>query len=127
MQLVGTLLVVLVAVEHLWFLILEMFLFRTPVGLETFHMSQQKADACATLAQNQGLYNGFLAASLVTALLAKSAILRRFGLACVIAAGIYGCYSLGSSTVLVLQSGPALLALLVTEWSQKRQSETGAR
>ena len=127
MQLVGTLLVVLVAVEHLWFLILEMFLFRTPVGLETFQMSQQKADACATLAQNQGLYNGFLAASLVTALLAKSAILRRFGLACVIVAGIYGCYSLGSSTVLVLQSGPALLALLVTEWSQKRQSETGAR
>lgn len=127
MQLVGTLLVVLVAVEHLWFLILEMFLFRTAVGLETFHMSQQKADACATLAQNQGLYNGFLAASLVTALLAKSAILRRFGLACVIVAGIYGCYSLGSSTVLVLQSGPALLALLVTEWSQKRQSETGAR
>ncbi|HNK44819.1 MAG TPA: DUF1304 domain-containing protein [Pseudomonadota bacterium] len=127
MQLVGTLLVVLVAVEHLWFLILEMFLFRTPVGLETFQMSQQKADACATLAQNQGLYNGFLAAGLLTALLTKSALLRRFSLACVIVAGIYGCYSLGSQTVLLFQSGPALLALLITEAAQKRQSETGAR
>ena len=108
-----------------WFL--EMFLFRTPVGLETFQMSQQKADACATLAQNQGLYNGFLAAGLVTALITKSVLLRRFSLACIIFAGLYGSYSLGGAAVMVFQSGPALLALAVTELSDRQQAAVGSR
>ncbi len=112
--------VALIAVEHLWFLVLEMFLFRTPTGLEAFHMSQQAADTCAVLAMNQGLYNGFLAAGLVVALIARSLLLRRFTLACVIAAGIFGAVTLGDKAVLVGQSAPALLALLLTELGAQR-------
>lgn len=105
----------LVALEHLWFLILEMFLFQKPTGLDTFHMSRQTADACATLAMNQGLYNGFLAAGLIVALVTRSRLLRRFTLVCVIVAGIFGAATLGNMGVFVLQSLPALLALLLSE------------
>lgn len=115
MPIAGAILVGLVALEHLWFLILEMFLFRQPAGLEAFHMSQQTADACSVLAQNQGLYNGFLSAGLITALITRSSLLRRFTLSCVIVAGIYGAASLGDKAVFLGQSLPALLALLVTE------------
>ena len=115
MRIVGLILVALVAIEHLWFLVLEMFLFRAPIGLSTFHISQEKADTCAVMAMNQGLYNGFLAAGLITALVARSRLLRRFMLACVIVAGIYGAWSLGSSSVFILQSMPAILALILSE------------
>jgi putative membrane protein len=115
MQIAGLFFVLLVALEHLWFLVLEMFLFRTPTGLGAFHMTQQTADTCAVLAMNQGLYNGFLAAGLVTAVIARSRLLRRFTLACVVVAGIYGAASLGSKAVFVGQSLPALLALGLSE------------
>lgn len=120
MHIIGVILVGLVAIEHLWFLILEMFLFRKPLGLETFHMTQQAADQCAVLAMNQGLYNGFLAAGAITALATRSALLRRFTLACVIVAGIYGSASLGSKDIVILQAGPALLALIVSELALRR-------
>jgi putative membrane protein len=122
MQLVGSIFVGLVALEHLWFLILEMFLFRTPTGIEAFHMTQQTADTCAVLAQNQGLYNGFLAAGLVTSLAMHSAVLRRFCLMCVIVAGMYGASSLGDKAVFVGQSLPAALALLLSELGLRRAS-----
>src|SRR5579872_2434333 len=112
-------LVALVALEHLWFLVLEMFLFTRPTGLETFHMTQQVANTCAVLAMNQGLYNGFLAAGLITSLVADSRILRRFSLLCVVVAGAYGAASLGDKTVFLLQSGPAILALLLSEWPRR--------
>lgn len=115
MRIAGLIFVLLVAVEHLWFLVLEMFLFRTPIGLGAFHISQQTADTCAVLAQNQGLYNGFLAAGLVTAVAARSRLLRRFTLSCVIVAGIYGSASLGDKAVFIGQSLPALLALVLSE------------
>jgi putative membrane protein len=115
MRIAGFIFVALVAIEHLWFLVLEMFLFRTPTGLNTFHISQQTADACAVMAQNQGLYNGFLAAGLITALAARSRILRRFTLSCVIVAGIFGAVSLGGKTVFIVQSLPAILALVLSE------------
>ena len=115
MKIAGLIFVALVAIEHLWFLVLEMFLFRTPTGLNAFHISQQTADTCAVLAQNQGLYNGFLAAGLITALAARSRILRRFMLGCVIVAGIFGAASLGDKAVFIGQSGPAILALLLSE------------
>ncbi len=122
MQSASSILVALVALEHLWFLILEMFLFRTPIGIETFRMTEQTANACATLAQNQGLYNGFLAAGLVTSLLTKSLLLRRFHLVCVMVAGIYGAYSLHDKAVMVGQALPALVALLLTELAQRRKT-----
>jgi putative membrane protein len=115
MRIAGLIFVVLVAIEHLWFLVLEMFLFRTPIGLSTFGMSQSKADACAVLAMNQGLYNGFLTAGLITALASRSRLLRRFTLACVIVAGIYGAWSLGTTDLFFIQSLPAILALTLSE------------
>ena len=120
MKILAPLLVVLVALEHLWFLVLEMFLFTKRTGLQTFHQTQHSADTCAVLAMNQGLYNGFLAAGLVTALITKSQLLRRFVLVCVIVAGIYGSATLGDKAVFVGQSVPALLALLCSEWADRR-------
>lgn len=122
MRIAGSILVALVALEHAWFLILEMFLFRRPAGLEAFHMSQEKADTCAVLAMNQGLYNGFLAAGLLTSLLARSRLLRRFMLGCVIVAGIFGAASLGDKAVFTGQSLPALLALIVSELGDRRSA-----
>ncbi|MFO0574321.1 MAG: DUF1304 domain-containing protein [Polyangia bacterium] len=119
MRLAGSLFVALVAIEHVWFLILEMFLFRKPQGLATFHISQQTADTCAVLAMNQGLYNGFLAAGLITALLRRSALLRRFMLSCVIVAGMYGAATLGDKAVFVGQSLPAVLAFVLCELGER--------
>lgn len=115
MQPVGLLLVMLIALEHLWFLVLEMFLFVTPTGLATFHMSQEMANTCAVLAKNQGLYNGFLAAALVLAVLTRSALMRRYGLGCVVIAGLYGSWSLGSKDTALFQGLPAAIALVLTE------------
>lgn len=119
MRLAGSLFVALVAIEHVWFLILEMFLFRKPTGLETFHISQQAADTCAVLAMNQGLYNGFLAAGLITALVRRSALLRRFTLSCVIIAGMYGGATVGDKAIFVGQSLPALLAFVLSELGER--------
>lgn len=124
MPIAGAILVGLVALEHLWFLILEMFLFRQPAGLAAFHISQQTADACNVLAKNQGLYNGFLSAGLITALITGSSLLRRFTLTCVIVAGIYGAASLGDKAVFLGQSLPALLALLLTELGARAAGPT---
>jgi putative membrane protein len=125
MRITGSILVALVALEHVWFLILEMFLFRQPTGLATFHMSQATADTCAVLAMNQGLYNGFLGAGLLTALAARSRLLRRFMLGCVIVAGIFGAASLGDTAVLTGQSLPALVALMVSELGDRGRPATG--
>lgn len=127
MRIVSLIFVSLVAIEHLWFLVLEMFLFRTPTGLNTFQISQQTADACAVMAQNQGLYNGFLAAGLITALAARSRIMRRFMLSCVIVAGIFGALSLGNKSVFILQSLPAVLALVLSEIAARSTTRPATR
>ncbi len=120
MKRAGTVLVVLVALEHLWFLVLEMFLFTRPTGLETFHLTQAAADTCATLAKNQGLYNGFLAAALIASVASGSVALRRFGLISVIVAGAFGTATLGDAALLGVQSVPAVLALVVSELAGRR-------
>ena len=122
MRLAGLIFTVLVALEHLWFLVLEMFLFRQPLGLETFHMTQQAADTCAVLAANQGLYNGFLSAGLFTSLVTRSRELRRFILGCVVVAGIFGSASVGDKTIFLLQSLPGLFALVLTELGDRARS-----
>jgi putative membrane protein len=114
MHLAATLLVVLVALEHLGFLVLEMFLWTGPVGLRVFRNTAERARDSATLAANQGLYNGFLAAGLAFGLVypqpdAAKAI-TTFFLACVVVAGIYGGYSV-SRRILMVQALPAALAL----------------
>jgi putative membrane protein len=115
MKVLGIALVLLVALEHLYFLYLEMFLWTRPKGLRIFGNTAEKAEASKVLAANQGLYNGFLAAGLLWGLVYPGAAgihVQMFFLACVIVAGIYGGLTV-KRTILYLQGGPALLALLV--------------
>jgi putative membrane protein len=109
-------LVALVAALHLYFLILEMFLWTKPLGLKTFRNSIEKATDSAVLAANQGLYNGFLAAGLVWGLLqsvpAFALEIKTFFLLCVIVAGVYGALTV-SRRILYVQAAPAALALIL--------------
>lgn len=115
MKLIGMGLVLLVALEHLYFLYLEMFLWTTPKGLKIFGNTPEKAAASKVLAANQGLYNGFLAAGLLWGLLypipGVGIHIQMFFLACVLVAGIYGGLTV-TKRILLLQAGPALLGLL---------------
>jgi len=105
-------LIVIIALLHLQFLVLEMFLWRHPFGLKTFGMSAQKAEHSAVLAASQGLYNGFLAAGLIMALLIGPCgyPMLVFLLSCIIIAGFYGGYT-AKWTIWWLQGLPAALAL----------------
>ncbi|MBI5900720.1 MAG: DUF1304 domain-containing protein [Rhodocyclales bacterium] len=114
MKLLAAALVGLVALEHLYFLYLEMFLWTAPTGLKIFGNTAQKAEDSRVLAANQGLYNGFLAAGLLWGLAYPGTAgghIQMFFLACVIVAGIYGGITV-KMRILYLQAGPALLALL---------------
>jgi putative membrane protein len=108
--------VAIVAALHVYFLVLEMFLWRTPFGLRTFRMTKEAADSSAVLAANQGLYNGFLAAGLLWGLFAYGIVSGRailtFFLACVIIAGLYGGATVNRRIVLI-QSVPAAIALVL--------------
>jgi putative membrane protein len=111
---VASVLVGLVAAIHVYFLVLEMFLWRTPAGQRIFGTSAEFAAESATLAANQGLYNGFLAAGMVWSLLAPDAVdfqAAVFFLVCVIVAGGYGAVTV-SRRILVAQALPAVLALV---------------
>jgi len=112
MQAAATVLVAIVALLHVWFLVLEMFLWTRPIGLRTFGQSADQAAASKVLAANQGLYNGFLAAGLVWGLSlgAAGTGVRIFFLACVIVAGVYGGLT-ASRKILLVQALPAALAL----------------
>lgn len=114
MRIVADILVALVALLHVYFLVLEMFLWTKPLGLKTFANTQEKANDTAVLAANQGLYNGFLAAGLVWGLLYAfppvALEIKTFFLPCVIVAGAYGAWSV-SRRILFVQAAPAALAL----------------
>lgn len=115
--------VVLVAIAHVYFLVLEMFLWRTPLGLRTFGMTQEVADSSAVLAANQGLYNGFLAAGLVWGLLARHCgrAIKIFFLGCIIVAGIYGALT-AKASILFVQALPAALALIFVRLTHDGES-----
>lgn len=117
MQLLSTLLIILVAVLHAWFLILEMFLWQKPLGRKIFHLNVDFAKASAVLASNQGLYNGFLCAGLLWSVLAnnpETALqLKIFFLSCVAIAGIYGACTLKNRRVFFIQALPAIIALVL--------------
>ena len=107
-------LVIVVAAIHVYIVILEMFLWRTPRGMRSFGTDQAFADASAALAANQGLYNGFLVAGLVWGLLAGGMVgfqVKLFFLACVIVAGVYGAATV-NRRILGVQAIPAALALV---------------
>ncbi|MCM2309305.1 MAG: DUF1304 domain-containing protein [Sulfuritalea sp.] len=114
MKLVAMVLVLAVALEHLYFLYLEMFLWTTPKGLKIFGNTAEKAESSRVLAANQGLYNGFLAAGLLWGLGYPGTAaphIQMFFLGCVIVAGIYGGLTV-KMRIMYLQAGPALLGLL---------------
>ncbi len=102
----------LVVVLHLWFLVLEMFLWDKPFGLKIFGHSRESAAASRVLAMNQGLYNGFLAAGLIWGMVLGGAgeSIRIFFLLCVVAAGIFGGLT-ASRKILYVQALPAAVAL----------------
>jgi putative membrane protein len=112
-RLAATVLIVLVAAMHLYFLVLEMFLWRTPYGRRTFGTTVEAAQSSAVLAANQGLYNGFLAAGLLWGVLSYGVIGGRailtFFLICVIVAGVFGGVTV-SRRILVVQAAPAAIA-----------------
>ncbi|WP_436492546.1 DUF1304 domain-containing protein [Actinokineospora sp. HUAS TT18] len=111
MGVVASVLVGLVALIHVYILVLEMFLWNTPRGRAAFGTTKEFAAESATLAANQGLYNGFLAAGLVYGLVADDFAFKVFFLVCVIVAGLYGAATV-SKRILFVQSVPAALALL---------------
>jgi putative membrane protein len=110
MRILANLLVAVVALTHVGFLVLEMFFWNHPVGRKIFAMTPEVSASSATLAANQGLYNGFLAAGLIWGLLAGRADVQVFFLACVIVAGLYGAFT-AKFTILFVQALPALIAL----------------
>jgi putative membrane protein len=115
MGLVAKILIALVALEHAYFLVLEMFLWTKPRTWAAFGMSAEQAEQTKVLAQNQGLYNGFLAAGLLWSLIAPPAIalqLAVFFLGCVLVAGIYGGFT-ANKRIWYVQAVPAAIALLV--------------
>lgn len=114
MTILTTTVILLVALLHAWFLVLEMFLWDKPAGLRAFGQTREQAAATKVLAANQGLYNGFLAAGLVLGLLLGDAghAMELFFLACVVIAGVYGAFT-ASRKILWIQALPGLVGLLL--------------
>ena len=105
-------LVLVVALMHLYFMILEMFLWDKPAGMKAFGLSAEFAQASKPLAANQGLYNGFLVAGLIWGLWlgSQGTHIVIFFLSCVIVAGVYGSLTVGKK-ILYVQAMPAAIAL----------------
>lgn len=106
----------IVAALHVYFLVLEMFLWTGPTGQRVFGRTAAEQEASKVLAANQGLYNGFLAAGLVWSLIGSDLValpIRMFFLGCVVVAGIYGGMT-ASRRILFVQAVPAAIALALT-------------
>jgi putative membrane protein len=115
MSMTISVLIGIVAALHVYFLVLEMFLWDTPYGRKTFGLTPELSAATKTLAANQGLYNGFLAAGLIWSLLDPhdhAFEIKIFFLSCVIVAGIFGAATV-SRKILFVQALPALVALVL--------------
>lgn len=123
MRKVAAALVALVAIEHIYILVLEMFLWTKPAGLKAFGLTAEFAEQSAALAANQGLYNGFLAAGLIWGLTRKADgfPVQVFFLCCVITAGIFGAVT-AKPSILFVQAVPAVVALAVTLLAYRQQS-----
>jgi putative membrane protein len=108
---IATALTALVALSHVGFMVLEMFFWDHPVGRKIFKMTPEASASSKTLAANQGLYNGFLAAGLIWGLWFGRDDVKIFFLTCVILAGIFGAAT-AKGSILFTQALPAALALL---------------
>jgi putative membrane protein len=114
MIVVANLAVALVALLHLFFLVLEMFLWEKPLGLRTFGLTREFAKASKALAANQGLYNGFLVAGLVWGLFLGEPgnPIKIFFLSCVVVAGVFGAVT-ANRKILWIQALPGAIALVL--------------
>lgn len=114
MALLGNIIVGLVALLHVYILILEMFLWDKPAGMKAFRQTKESAAVTKVLAANQGLYNGFLAAGLFWGLSLGTAghDVKVFFLGCVLLAGLFGAAT-ASKKILYIQALPALLGLIL--------------
>lgn len=114
MFMIATIVVGLVALLHIYFLVLEMFLWDKPFGLRAFGQTKESAAATKVLAANQGLYNGFLAAGLIWGIILgeNGTSVKIFFLCCVLIAGIYGAVTV-SKKILFFQAVPALVGLIL--------------
>ncbi len=112
MAVAANVVVALVALLHVYFLVLEMFLWTRPLGLRVFGQTRAAAEATKVLAANQGLYNGFLAAGLAWGLVLgqDGLAIKVFFLGCVVVAGLYGAVSV-SRRILFVQALPASIGL----------------
>lgn len=125
MKLTSFILTAFVAVEHVFILVLEMFLWKTELGMKIFQLTPETAEITAKLAKNQGLYNGFLAAGLFWALFFIKDQNQKFQtilffLICVVVAGIYGSAT-AKFSILFSQGLPAFLALVLHYLSNENQ------
>lgn len=114
----ATIVIALVALLHIYFLVLEMFFWDKPLGLKAFGQTQETATASKVLAANQGLYNGFLAAGLIWGMTFASnpVEVTSFFLGCVIVAGLYGAAT-ASRKILYVQALPAAIGLILLHMS----------
>ncbi len=112
MSAAANVMIAIVALLHVYFMVLEMFLWDTPYGRRVFKSTPEYAKASKTLAANQGLYNGFLAAGLAWGLAMGDAGIhvKAFFLACVVIAGVFGAAT-ASRIILFVQAIPGILAL----------------
>ena len=115
MSIAANVVIALVALLHVWFLILEMFLWTKPAGRRAFGLTAEFAAQSKVLAANQGLYNGFLVAGLIWGLLLGVAgyEVKLFFLGCVLIAGVFGGLT-ASRKILWVQALPAALGLVLT-------------
>ena len=114
MTLTTIFLLAFVALEHLYFLILEMFMWTKPKGIKAFGLkSKQFAEDTKVLAANQGLYNGFLTAGLIFSIIENEMKTAILFLVFVIVAGIYGAYSTKQIKLFYVQAVPAIIDLII--------------
>jgi len=111
---ISSIVIFIVAALHVYFLVLEMFLWDKPAGLKAFGQTYEAAAETKVLAANQGLYNGFLAAGLFWGLFggAEGEAFKWFFLICVVIAGVYGALT-ASRKILFIQACPAALGMLL--------------
>ena len=114
MLMLTNILLAIIALQHIAFLVLEMFYWEKPLGRRVFGMSKENAAASKTLAMNQGLYNGFLAAGLIWGLSlgTDGMSIKLFFTTCVLIAGIFGGLT-ASRKILYVQALPALITLIL--------------
>jgi putative membrane protein len=112
---IANVVVLAVALLHLYFLVLEMFLWTKPQGRRTFGLDADFAEKSAALAKNQGLYNGFLAAGLIWGVVAGGSVgfqAKLFFLSCVVVAGVFGALTV-NRRILFVQAVPAVVGLVL--------------